>query len=411
MKEKKKKRPPRTRSIARKINLSFFFDLFWIFLFLDVLVIGFELWPFLMKLNSGEINAEIVILRLNHIIEKPVYITVAAAEGFFLLTQLLLGAGNIRRSLRPLDEIASAAINFDEKVTGIDEEAFRRLEDAIDNIDSASDKGRIQTGEKELEGLELAVNNLIRRMRESYLQQARFVSDASHELRTPIAVIKGYADMLDRWGKTDEKVLEESIEAIKSESEHMNHLVEQLLFLARGDTGRAKMEFSDFDLAALLHEVYDEYSMIDSAHKFTIEAAGPIPLYGDQSMIKQTARILIDNAIKYTPQGGSIAIRARGYFAGASFSVQDSGIGISEAAAPHIFERFYRADSSRTRETGGTGLGLSIAKWIVDKHKGSFDIVSREEVGTRISVTLPRLPHETAKPGGAENTDNTQPRQ
>ncbi len=411
MDKKNKKRPPRTRSIARKINFSFFFDLFWMFLFVDVLLVGFELWPWLMKLNAGEINAEIVILRLNHLIEKPIYMAVAAVEGFFLITQLFFGSGRIRRSLKPLDEIASAAINFDEKVSGIDEEAFRRLENAIDSVDSASEKGRVQTGEKELEGLEVAVNNLIQRMRDSYLQQARFVSDASHELRTPIAVIKGYADMLDRWGKTDEKVLEESIEAIKSESEHMNHLVEQLLFLARGDTGRAKMEFTDFDLAALLHEVYDEYSMIDSAHAFSIEAAAPIPLYGDQSMIKQTSRILIDNAIKYTPQGGSIAIRAQNLFAGASFSVQDSGIGISETAAPHIFERFYRADSSRARETGGTGLGLSIAKWIVDKHRGSFEIVSREELGTRITVTLPHLPHETAKPGGSGNADNTQPRQ
>ena len=129
-------------------------------------------------------------------------------------------------------------------------------------------------------------------MRESYRTQTRFVSDASHELRTPIAVIKGYADMLDRWGKTDEKVLTESIEAIKSESEHMNYLVEQLLFLARGDNGKTKMAFADFDLAQMIREVYDEYVMIDSEHIYRCNAEGSIPACGDVSMLKQTARIL-----------------------------------------------------------------------------------------------------------------------
>ena len=195
--------------------------------------------------------------------------------------------------------------------------------------------------------------------------------------------------MLDRWGKTDEKVLTESIEAIKTESEHMNYLVEQLLFLARGDNGKTKMSFADFDLGQMIHEVYEEYVMIDSEHNYRCSAEGTIPAYGDVSMLKQTARILLDNAKKYTPEGGDIFISAGIENGEPFFAVQDSGIGIDSESLPYIFDRFFRADSSRTRGTGGSGLGLSIARWIVGKHGGRFDVLSRENLGSRFKVYLP----------------------
>lgn len=229
------------------------------------------------------------------------------------------------------------------------------------------------------------------RMRDSYRQQARFVSDASHELRTPIAVIRGYADLLDRWGKTDEKILEESIQAIKSESESMQHLVEQLLFLARGDSGRTPLNVTDFDITDMMKEVWEESVMIDDAHSYRFEGGGVIPGRGDISLIKQAARILIENASKYTPEGGEIILRSLVKDGHPSFSVQDSGIGISQGDIPHIFERFYRADDSRSKQTGGSGLGLAIAKWIVDRHGGRFEIISRKDIGTRITVILPEV--------------------
>ncbi len=132
--------------------------------------------------------------------------------------------------------------------------------------------------------------------------------------------------------------------------------------------------------------------MIDNRHAYCCEADRPVPAWGDVSLLKQTARILIDNAAKYTPEGGEIVLRAFTYEGCPAFSVQDSGIGISGEALPHVFERFYRADSSRARETGGTGLGLAIAKWIVDRHGGRFVVTSREEIGTRILVRLPKPP-------------------
>ena len=227
-------------------------------------------------------------------------------------------------------------------------------------------------------------------MRESYAQQTRFVSDASHELRTPIAVIKGYADMLDRWGKSDEKVLDESVAAIRAESANMTRLIEQLLFLARGDSGRTKLNITDCDISDILREVYDESRMIDSAHTYAFESPAPVPLKGDAALLKQTVRILVDNAAKYTPAGGSITIRATDAEKEAVFTVQDTGVGIKQEALPYIFDRFYRADDSRTRENGGTGLGLAIAKWIVDRHDGYFEVVSMEGLGTRMNVHIPK---------------------
>ena len=228
-------------------------------------------------------------------------------------------------------------------------------------------------------------------MRESYRQQARFVSDASHELRTPIAVIKGYADLLDRWGKTDEKILEESIQAIKDESENMQHLVEQLLFLARGDSGRTPLNVSEFDLSDMMKEVWEESSMIDKDHDYKFESGGSVMVRGDISLIKQAARILIENASKYTPEGGEIVLKSLISDGHPAFSVQDSGIGISENDLQHIFERFYRADDSRSKQTGGSGLGLAIAKWIIERHGGRFEIISRKDIGTRITVILPAM--------------------
>ena len=196
--------------------------------------------------------------------------------------------------------------------------------------------------------------------------------------------------MLDRWGKTDEKILEESIEAIKDESESMQHLVEQLLFLARGDSGRTPLNLTDFDLSDMIKEVWEESVMIDKTHDYLFENGGELPVRGDVSLIKQAARILIENASKYTPEGGEIKLRSLVSDGHPAFSVQDSGIGISESDIPYIFDRFYRADDSRSKQTGGSGLGLAIAKWIVERHGGSFEIISRKDIGTRITVVLPQ---------------------
>ena len=385
---KKKKTAVRTGTFAWRVNVSNVLNLFLIFFAIDIFLIFFEFKadPSLLPEAAG-LNEIFRSIKLILTMQK--YSLLLRGEGLLLLAKLVFGTRPIRRTLKPLDEIIQVAFQLGEKNADFDEEKFLRLEAAIDEISPTAENAHLTTGDQQLAGLELAVNNLIERMRESYTAQTRFVSDASHELRTPIAVIKGYADMLDRWGKTDEKVLTESIEAIKTESEHMNYLVEQLLFLARGDNGKTKMVCTDFDLGQMIREVYEEYTMIDSGHAYRCNVTEAVPAYGDVSMLKQTARILLDNAKKYTPEGGMIRVSAKTENGVPCFSVEDTGIGIDSQSLPHIFDRFYRADSSRARGTGGTGLGLAIAHWIVSKHGGRFDVVTREGLGTKISVFLP----------------------
>lgn len=297
------------------------------------------------------------------------------------------GTRKVRGKLRPLDEIAVKAQELGN--LAFDETKYHNLEDAISNLNTdALDQG-IHMHDKDLQGIETALNGLLERIRESYRQQTRFVSDASHELRTPIAVIQGYVNMLDRWGKEDTAILDESIEAIKNESNHMQKLVEQLLFLARGDANRQTLDMKVHELNAILREVYEESLMIDEHHVYRFEECGKARVYGDCDMIKQSARILIDNAAKYTQEGGEIIIRSGIWKDGSPFyGVQDSGIGMSSEDVAHSFDRFYRAESGRGA-AGGTGLGLSIAKWIVDRHGGYYDVVSREGLGTRFSVIFP----------------------
>ena len=155
------------------------------------------------------------------------------------------------------------------------------------------------------------MNNLLERMRDAYRQQNRFVSDASHELRTPIAVIQGYVNMLDRWGKEDESILEESIEALKNESQHMKDLVEQLLFLARGDSGRNHLKIEEFVLTDVVREVYEESVMIDEKHRYRFWGEEGIVMYGDIAMMKQSVRIFTDNAAKYSKDGDTICLSVK----------------------------------------------------------------------------------------------------
>lgn len=304
------------------------------------------------------------------------------------LRSCIFGSIPIRRRLRAIDAIASAANRL--SLGSFDDGRYRSLQEAIDHINAAEPDSLIDIEDENLSGLEDAVNNLIKRMHESYRQQIRFVDDASHELRTPIAVIQGYANMLDRWGKNDEKILDEAISAIKTESEHMKVLVEQLLFLARGDMGRQNFKPEPVNLGEMLHEIHNESEMIDPNHEYRIKVDTDIYAEADIAMLKQSVRILVDNAAKYTPAGGIISLRLNiGAKGEACIAVQDNGCGISSTDLKHIFERFYRSDKARNSANGGSGLGLAIAKWIVERHRGWFSVFSREGAGTRITIHLP----------------------
>ncbi len=301
-----------------------------------------------------------------------------------VISHFIKGTKWVDKSLEPVYEMARQAQKLSE--IDFDETKYQDLENAITNLKVEKNDAHIHMYNEELSSLEQAINGLIDRMRESYRMQTRFVSDASHELRTPIAVVQGYVNMLDRWGKNDESILEESIEAIKHEADHMQTLVEQLLFLARGDSNRQKMESEEIVLNDLLREVYEESLMIDEKHHYYFTEQGVGTMIGDPAMIKQSARILVDNACKYTPEGEDITIRVGMKEQKPFYEIEDHGIGMRQENLEHIFDRFYRADDVRNSKTGGTGLGLSIAKWIVDQHNGYYQIISFDQVGTRFTV-------------------------
>ena len=249
----------------------------------------------------------------------------------------------------------------------------------------------IDDASPELQGLASAINAMLARLDAAYRSQTRFVSDASHELRTPIAVIQGYANLLDRWGKEDPQTLQESISAIKIEADHMKELVEQLLFLARSDSQTVILHKEAINLSALLEAVVSETRMIDPNHQISGSVQGDLSTFADEPLLKQAIRIFMDNSIKYSPADTEIKLSAWAEDKKAMISITDQGIGIPEEALPHVFDRFFRTDESRTRETGGTGLGLSIAKWIIDAHGGQLTVLSREGIGTRFSLTLPTV--------------------
>lgn len=295
----------------------------------------------------------------------------AIALSFFLaiLLTIIIGSRTSRKMLRPIDNMTRTAKSI----------SVGDLNTRLDVVDSHD----------ELKELAETFNEMLGRIQISFDQQNTFVSDASHELRTPLAVIQGYANLLQRWGKEDKDVLQESLDAIKSEADYMKELVDKLLFLASTDKKQQKLETSPFSLNELIEDVLKDSRLIDSQHDITGEVNGIITLEGDRALIKQALRIFIDNSIKYTPAGGSINISGslRGYKA--VIIIKDSGQGIAEEDLPYIFNRFYKADKSRTRETGGAGLGLAIAQWIIEQHHGKIKVESIKDKGTQIITTLP----------------------
>lgn len=403
-----------TSSIARRINLNFWANQLSIFLAMDFLILillagSFFYWKE-QELPEGETvtkryfenvrglkNTEYVIQtdsgnkysfsmkKQIKFVKRP-FLILLIFEGI-VLTESMFQTKKIRRTMKPLNDMAKKAEELSS--IAVKSNKFLDLEHAISNIKPEEMDAKIFTGDKELQSLEVAINNLLERMREAYRQQNRFVSDASHELRTPIAVIQGYVNMLDRWGKEDESILEESIEALKNESSHMKNLVEQLLFLARGDSGRNHLKIEEFILADIVREVYEESMMIDERHKYEFLGEESIPMYGDIAMIKQSVRIFTDNAAKYSKEGDTISLSVKQQEGKLCYIIQDEGMGMAESEVIHVFERFYRSDSARNSKTGGTGLGLSIARWIVEAHDGEIEVLSRQEFGTRFIIKFP----------------------
>ena len=302
----------------------------------------------------------------------------------------LFRTADVRRRLKPLNDLAVAAEKLSKEP--MDHNKIDDLEKAISHLSADDDEQVIHTGDKDLQSIEIALNSLLKNMKDNEKRQMRFVSDASHELRTPIAVIQGYVNMLDRWGKEDEQVLGESIEALKNESQHMKELVEQLLFLARGDSGRQHLNMERTDINRMVSEVWEESMMIDENHRYEFKGTeSEACVNGDVAMIKQSVRIFVQNAAKYSEPGTTIKLGVSDEAGYVSYLIEDEGTGMESSDIIHIFDRFYRSDEARNGETGGSGLGLSIAKWIVDAHGGTIQVISRADIGSRFIVKFPKL--------------------
>jgi signal transduction histidine kinase len=223
---------------------------------------------------------------------------------------------------------------------------------------------------------------MIDRLESSFQRQNQFVSDASHELRTPISVIQGYANLINRWGKSDPDILQESIDSILSETEHMSALIRKLLFLAKGDQNRMLVQKKLVSLNEIAGEIVKELEILEVHREILFEEKDKVEIWGDPDLIKQLLWIHAENALKYTKDGGLITVRVWKDKKNAYVSVSDNGAGISQEHLPRIFDRFYRVDQSRNKGISGTGLGLSIAKWIADSHFGYISVESKEGEGT-----------------------------
>ena len=285
-----------------------------------------------------------------------------------LLIAILSGIFISRRILRPLRNITATV---------------REIQ-----VDDLGKRIPIDYSGDELDELAATFNHMLTRLQTGFEQQRRFVADASHELRTPITVISGYVNMLDRWGKQDPHALEEGLDAIKSEASNMNDLIEKLLYLARADQGKQQLHKTKLSLVPFLETIFQETRMIAPNHHIILDANDPATVEADGAALKQMLRIFIENSIKYTPPGGTIRLASRQAGSHLEVTIADTGIGIPYEDQSKIFDRFYRVDQSRSKSTGGTGLGLAIARWIADQHDCSIAVTSSTGKGTTITLRL-----------------------
>lgn len=252
-----------------------------------------------------------------------------------------------------------------------------------------SERLNVEGTQNELKDLANVINDMLDRIETSYESQKQFVSDASHELRTPIAIIQGYANLLDRWGSTNKEVLDESIRAIQNEARSMQDLVEKLLFLSRHDKKTLKLHKKRFNMKPVVEDMVKETRLVAENRIINSPVLEDVIVYGDEQALKQAIRVFIDNAIKYTEDGDEITITCENKNGDCVITVKDTGIGMTRQDAERIFDRFYRSEYVRNKNISGHGLGLSLAKLIILAHTGKIKVRTQFTKGTSFIITLP----------------------
>ena len=237
----------------------------------------------------------------------------------------------------------------------------------------------------ELAHLATTFNEMLKSVERSYRAQNRFVSDASHELRTPLTAIQANLELLRMHQHMPQAERAEVLAEVERETHRLSRLVADLLALAHADAGTV-LKHGLVDLDAVVLDVYRSVRQLAQGHILLLHPFMPVQINGHEDRLKQLLFILLDNALKYTPVGGTITLGICSDERQVTMTVSDTGIGITAADLPHVFERFYRADSGRSRDPGGTGLGLSIAQWIVEQHGGTITMTSQQDQGTQVVV-------------------------
>lgn len=336
------------------------------------------------RMRAGRRAYSVVVLRSLHdqeellerasgalLVAVPLSLLLASLGGYFLA----------RKSLAPVVMMGEAAEHIGAS------NLHRRLPVANER----DELGRLAT----------VFNRLLGRLGESFEQQRRFMADASHELRTPVSIVRGEAEVALSNESRSVEDLRESLAIVQDEGKRLTRIVEDLFTLARADAGQYRLTPKEFYLDELVGESARSVRTLVGERGLSLTLSAPVemPFRGDEALIRRLVLNLLDNAIKYTPAGGSITVTCGPKENLYLLTVADTGVGIPEDAQPHVFERFYRADKARTRAgagggntAGGAGLGLSIARWIAEAHDGALELQSSDGRGTVFALRLPAPP-------------------
>jgi heavy metal sensor kinase len=332
-----------------------------------------------MQVAKTEVDLREQLSRLRRLLLLGLPLGVVAAG--------LGGYALARRALAPVEQMAERA----RMITA------ERLGDRLP-VDNPSDElGRLAT----------VFNETLGRLELSFDRMRSFTADASHELRTPLTALRSVGEVGMR-GRRDPAAYREIIGSMLEEVDRLSRLVDRLLTLSRADNREFQLAVDTVSLAALAQEVADQLDVLaeEKGQVITVEREADPRWTGDPLVLRQALMNLVDNAIKYTPEGGRVAIRVSASDKEAFIEVRDTGPGIPPELQARIFDRFYRVDTSRSRNTEGAGLGLSIARWAVEVNHGRLILAETTSQGSVFRITLPRAPHAQMVSAPGETPEN-----
>jgi heavy metal sensor kinase len=346
-----------------------------------------------------------VMTGTSHIGGQPVVVQVAEEEK------------PIQEELRKLSFVLLLGFPLGVAVAGIGGYSLARR--VLAPVERMAERARLITAERlrdrlpvdnpddELGRLATVFNETLTRLESSFEQMRRFTADASHELRTPLTAMRSVGEVGLR-GKRDEPAYREIIGSMLEEVDRLSHLVDRLLTMSRADMGDAPLSVDAVDLCELAEEVASQLDVLaeEKQQSLTVERRATLRWMGDRLVLRQALLNLVDNAIKYSPTGGRITIRIDASPEGAVLDVSDTGPGIPAELHARIFDRFYRVDTSRSRENGGSGLGLSIAKWAVEVNGGRLALIENTAgVGSTFRIVLPQASLKTLPDRNVPSSD------